>query len=370
MRVNHILGIIFSNAYDEAISELTDVRTMGSVPFAGRYRLIDFILSGMVNCGIDQVGVITKSNFQSLMDHLGTGKPWDLSRKTGGMYLLPPFNNAQAGRYKNRVEALYNVLDFIHKSVEEYVLVSDCNMVCNPDYAQLMQQHIDTGADITIAYAHGKAPALKNLATFDLDENGRITSVAVDDKPEDKNYCLNMMIVNKPLFEELIRDAAVHNRENVERDIIQANVNKLKIYGYKVEGFCMPIDSIESYYKANMALLDKDNCRSLFNPDRPVYTKVRDDMPALYGLGSNVKNSLIADGCVIEGEVENSVLFRGVKVEKGAKVKNSIIMQSAVIGENANINCVILDKNVVVQPDKNLTGDKNYPVYVAKNKTI
>lgn len=370
MKVNHILGIIFSNAYDEAISELTDLRTMGSVPFAGRYRLIDFMLSGMVNYGIDKVGVITNSNFQSLMDHLGTGKPWDLSRKTGGMYLLPPFNNAQAGTYKNRIDALFNVLDFIHKSVEEYVLVSDCNIVCNPDYAQLMEQHINTGADITIAYCHGTAPALKNLATFDLAEDGRITCVGVGDTPENKNYSTNMMIINKPLFEELIRDAAVHNRENVERDILQANVDKLKIYGCKVDGFCMPIDSIESYYKANMALLDKDNCRSLFNPDRPVYTKIRDDMPALYGLGSNVKNSLIADGCVIEGEVENSVLFRGVKVEKGAKVKNSIVMQGADIGENADINCVILDKNVSVQPDKKLTGDENYPVYVAKNKTI
>lgn len=370
MKVNHVLGIIFSNAYDEVLGELTSLRTMGSVPFAGRYRLIDFVLSGMVNCGIDKVGVITKSNYQSLMDHLGTGKPWDLSRKTGGLFLLPPFNRDQLGEHRNKIDALNNILSFIKKSVEEYVLLTDCNIVGNPMYAKLLEAHIEKGADITVAYRHGKIPNLKNIMTFEFGEDQRVTAVAVNEHAEEADYSMNALIVNKKLLEELIENAAIHGIESYEKSIIQANVENLKIYGYKIENFALPIDSLESYYKANMALLERDNCRSLFDGARPVYTKLRDDMPTTYGIDCKAVNSLIADGCLIEGEVENCVLSRGVKVQKGAKVKNSIIMQDAVIKAGADLNCVILDKNVVVEEGKTLSGSSEFPVYVGKNKTV
>lgn len=370
MKVNHVLGIIYSNAYDEVLGELTAKRTMGSVPFAGRYRLIDFVLSGMVNCDIDDIGVITKRNFQSLMDHIGTGKAWDLSRKTGGLSLLPPFNTDQAGEYRNKIDALNSILPFIKKSVEEYVLLTDCNIVGNPMYAKLLEAHTAKGADITVAYRHGKVPNLKNIMTFEFSEDERVTNVAVNESSDEADFSMNAIIINKELLEKLIQDAASHGKGSYEKNIIQANVDKLKIYGYKVENFCLTIDSLESYYKANMALLDRDNCRSLFDPERPIYTKLRDDMPTTYGISCKAANSLIADGCLIEGEIENCVLSRGVKIEKGAKVKNSIIMQDAVIKAGADLNCVILDKNVVVGENKTLSGSEEFPVYVGKNKTV
>lgn len=371
MKANRVLGIIFSNAYDSVISELTDKRTMGSVPFGGRYRLIDFVLSNMVNCGIDKVGVITKSNFQSLMDHLGTGKPWDLARKTSGMYLLPPFNNSHSGMYRNRIDALNNISDFMNKSVEDYVLLSDCNTVCSLDYSDMLSRHFDTGADITVAYHTGKAPNLENILSFELDENEKITSMAINEQTDTEcNHSVKTLIINKALLLRLVHDAAAHNKDTLEKDILLENFGKLDIRGYKVEGFCRTIDSLVSYYNANMDLLNLENCRDLFNEERPVYTKVRDDMPTIYGLGSSVKNSLIADGCTIDGEIENCIVFRGVTVAKGAKVKNSIIMQGSFVSENASLDSVILDKDVTVRSGKALAGASSFPVYVGKNIVI
>ena len=183
MRANNVLGIIYSNAYDSALHELTNLRTMGSVPFGGRYRLIDFPLSSMVNCGISKVGVITKSNYRSLMDHLGTGKPWDLSRKREGMYILPPFSSFNSGGvYRNRIEALHGSLNFISRSNEEYLIMCDCNVVCMPDYQQLLDAHTRTSADITIAYMHGRAPALDDVMTLSTESDGRVIEVALDQK--------------------------------------------------------------------------------------------------------------------------------------------------------------------------------------------
>ena len=182
MYASDVLGIVYSNVYDDCISELTSVRTMGSVPFAGRYRLIDFVLSGMVNSSIGKIGVSTKANYQSLMDHLGSGKPWDLSRKRDGMTLLPPFSlKTDGGVYKGRVEALKGMMNYISKSGKDYVLFADCNVVCNLDYTDFIDSHVASGADISIAYKRGIAPKLLDTMNFQFDGD-RITNVAVDAK--------------------------------------------------------------------------------------------------------------------------------------------------------------------------------------------
>lgn len=370
MRASNVLGIIYSNVYDEYISELTGVRTMGSVPFAGRYRLIDFCLSGMVNCGITKVGVSTKSNYQSLMDHLGSGKAWDLSRKRDGLTLLPPFNfNGSGGVYSHRFEALQGMMNYISQSGKEYILFCDCNVVCNIDYEQFISSHIDSGADITIAYKRGVKPAIQNIMTFDL-EGDRITRASVGETGTDaKNYSLNIIIMKRVLLERLMNGAAVVGHTRFERDIIGKNVSNLDIRGYKIEEFAEMIDSLQSYYDISMRLLTGDR-KALFKKDRPIYTKVRDDVPAIYGVCSKASNSLIADGCIIKGTVENSILFRGVYVAEDAVVKNSVIMQDSYISQGSTINCAILDKNVVVKPNRNLSGAETYPVYIGKNITI
>ncbi len=370
MMPKNVLGIVYSNSFDSNLSALTARRTMGSVPFGGRYRLIDFPLSNMVNCGITKVGVIANSNFHSLMDHIGSGRPWDLSRKVDGLTMLPPFTpTAKDG--SNRIDALARIMDYIVSSKQEYVLLVDSNFVCNMDLKKLFSFHSEKKADITLAYCTGTAPELHNNAIIDVDGDGKVTNVGIDVKTKDDvNYLANVVLIRKALLERLIGDAQSYACESFEKDIIQKNVATLNIYGYKVEEWNCTIDSMETYFAANMALLDKDIRKELFNAESPVYTKVRDDMPVIYGLSSNCKNSLIADGCLIEGTVKNSIVFRGARVAKGAVVENSILMQDAFVSEDAKLNCVIMDKNTVITPKKVLSGDKSYPLFVGKRIVI
>lgn len=370
MIAKNVLGIVYSNSFDSALSTLTARRTMGSVPFGGRYRLIDFPLSNMVNCGITKVGVIANSNFHSLMDHIGSGRPWDLSRKVDGLTLLPPFTPAHA-EGNNRIDTLGRIMEYISHSKQEYVLLMDSNFVCNMDLKKLLSFHSGKNADITLAYCTGVAPKLQNRAVVELDETGKVTNVGIDVKTNNEvNYIANVVLIRKALLERLIGDAQSYAYTSFEKDIIQKNVETLNIYGYKVEEWNCTIDSMETYFSANMALLEKATRTSLFNSQSPVYTKVRDDMPVIYGLSSDCKNSLIADGCQIEGTVKNSIVFRGARVAKGAVVENSILMQDAFVGEDAKLNCVIMDKNTVITPKKVLSGDKSYPLFVGKHIVI
>ena len=370
MRASNVLGIIYSNVYDEYISELTGIRTMGSVPFAGRYRLIDFCLSGMVNCGITKVGVSTKSNYRSLMDHLGSGKPWDLSRKRGGLTLLPPFNvGDSSGVYSHRFEALRGMMNYISQSGKDYVLFCDCNVVCNIDYEKFIDTHIGSGADITIAYKRGVKPAIANIMTFDLEKDRIVEAKTGELGTQAKNYSLNIIIMSRALLERLVNSAATLTDARFENDIIAGNTKSLDIRGYKVEEYAEMIDSLRSYYDISMRLLSGAR-KELFKKDRPIYTKVRDDVPAIYGVCSKASNSLIADGCVIKGTVENCILFRGVYIAEDAVVKNSVIMQDSYISSGAKLNCAILDKNVVIRPNREISGAESYPVYIGKNITV
>ena len=371
MTGKNIVGIIFSNAYDECIPELTGLRTMGSVPFACRYRLIDFPLSNMVNAGIEKVGVITKANYQSLMDHVGTGKPWDLSRKTGGLFLLPPFSTAAANGNGDKLESLKGIRDFISRSTEEYVLLSCSNSIFNIDVEELMDYHTEKNADITIAYKCAPAPKLSDTCVFELNGSGKIEQIAVAPETEgDVNYSLSVALMKKSLLERLMNEAVSLNYTDFASDILQRNVSKLSMYGFKIGGYAYTIDTIQAYFKANMELLNADNCAHLFDKERPIYTKVRDDMPATYGLSSSIKNSLVANGCIIDGEVENSIIFRGVRIEKGAVVKNSIIMQESFVASGSTLDNAIIDKSVVITPNKTLSGADSYPIYVGKGLVI
>ncbi len=371
MTGKNIVGIIFSNAYDECLPELTGLRTMGSVPFAGRYRLIDFALSNMVNSGIEKVGVITKANYQSLMDHLGTGKAWDLSRKNAGMFLLPPFSTAEQGNNGDKIASLRGAMGFVSQSKEEYVLFADCNSVFNIDVEKLMDFHTEKDADITILYKNGTAPRLQDTMVLNVADDGKVEKILITPNgAENANFSLNMILMKKSLLERLMNESMTQNYSDFEADIIQKNTGKLKIYGLEHKGYSVTIDSMTSYFKASETLLDPNNCQELFNPERPIYTKVKDEMPATYGIGAIVKNSLVANGCIIEGTVENSIIFRGVRIEKGAVIKNSIVMQESYIAANSELNCVVADKNVVVTPNKTLSGAENYPVYIGKGIVI
>lgn len=367
-----VLGLVFANIHEEALDTLTAQRTMGSVPFCSRYRLIDFPLSNMVESGITKIGVVTNSNFRSLMDHIGMGKPWDLSRKSDGLYLLPPFSVGTASMWGNRIDAINGNMNFLHQSHQTYILMSDCNNVMNIDYSKLFEAHEKSKADITIVGVKGKMPQkIGSVLCFDkVDSDGRITEMSLDrDTSDDVFYSCNIMLMKKYLLETLVSTAHSKNEISYQRNIIMANVNNLKIHAYDAtDCFAGTIDSVQSYYDISMSLLEKENRKKLFSS--PISTKERDDMPTLYGPDSSLKNSLVADGCIIDGKVENCIIFKGVKVEHGAVVTNSILMQDTVIESHAKVNCVIADKNVSIKSSAELSGASTFPVCLAKNTKV
>lgn len=373
VNMGNVLGLVFANMHDTTLGDMTKNRTMGSVMFGGRYRLIDFPLSNMVNSGISEVGVITKSNYQSLLDHLGSAREWDLARKKGGLYILPPFGNVESTLYRGRIEALYGAMSFIKHSRAKYVILSDCDVVTNIDYKPIVAAHIESGADIT-AVAHTgvySSDDIKTSTVFNVDADKNVTSVLIN--PDISGTCttsLNVFVMSMDFLIETVNDAMARGNVSFERNILQEKCRELKIKIYEYDNYFSKLNSPESYFKSNMALLEPENARKLFVPKRSIYTKVSDNAPVKYDLDSKVSNSLIADGCIIEGEVENSVLFRGVKVGKGAKVKNCMLMQGTVVGDNAELNYLITDKNVSICENHILTSSPQYPMYVGKGASV
>ncbi len=373
------MGILFPNSYDSLVPDLVSERLMASIPFASRYRLVDFLLSSMVNCGIDNISLIVKRNYHSLMDHLGSGREWDLTRKNGGLNIVPPFAQKTVNIYNGRVEAIASILDYLKRQKEKYVIMADTNIAVNFDFSALLQQHIDTGADITIAYTKEEIPAAlldidvtkKDLYyTLDIGEDDKVKRIVVNDKEKGvQNVSMNIYVLDRQLLIDQIREAYVNGLTYFERDIVSPQINRLDVRAYQHTGYFARILDNKSYFAENMKLLKEENVNALFSPGT-VYTKIRDDTPTRYAAGSHVKNVMAADGCTIEGEVENSILFRGVKIGKGAKVRNCVLMQDTVIETGADVEYTITDKNVTVTAYKELKGTESFPVFVEKRKTV
>ncbi len=370
---NNVLGLIFASMHDSTVVELTKQRTMGSILFGGRYRLIDFPLSNMVNSGITEVGVITKSNYGSLLDHLGTGREWDLARKQGGLNLLPPFSQNTDGVYRGRLEALNNVWSYVGKSKCEYVVLSDCDFIANVDFADVIKFHKENDADVTVVYGKYRynEESGSGVDVLQMDETDQIRSVLIDPQIAGEcDICMDMYVMRKDFLAKIVKEAAARSQYSLIRDFMQARCKEFNFMGYEYKGYFSRIDSVKSYYEANLALLNKENRDALFKTNAPIYTKIGDNGPVKYGLDSKVGNSLIADGCIIEGTVENSILFRGVKIGKGAVVKNCILMQATEVGAECQLTSVIADKNVVLEEGRVLTGSDSYPVYIDKNANL
>lgn len=373
------VGIIFSNIHDENLPEMTRQRTMASVPFGCRYRLIDFPLSNMVNAEINKIGVITHYNYQSLMDHIGTGKDWDLSRRGGGIHILPPFITAYDqtvnGLYSTRLEALIGILNFITKCREEYVVLSDCDAICNLDFAQIVHEHIENNSDITIVvknYPLSRTDVGKQQI-ITADENGRVTDISehTSNMTGNRLVSINIMVMRRVYLQGIILDSIAHGYKDLFRDILRRNMSAQNYRIHLHTGYHASINSIADYYRCSMQLLDKDVREELFLVEhRAIYTKVKNSAPTNYRTAAKIKNSLIADGCVIEGTVENSILFRGVKVGRGTVVKNSILMQDTYTGANVYLNCVITDKNVVICDERCLSGYETMPFYIDKGSMV
>ncbi|WP_294758001.1 glucose-1-phosphate adenylyltransferase subunit GlgD [uncultured Gemmiger sp.] len=366
------LGVIFANTYDNLVPELVAERAMASIPFGGRYRLIDFVLSGMVNSGIDNISIIVRKNYHSLMDHLGAGREWDLTRKRGGLNIVPPFAERSVKMYSGRVDALDSILDWLEGQKERYVVLSDSYMAMNFDFGKLVDTHVASGADVTMVYNRAPIPegARSDNYTLRMDENGRVTEILTNDyRCGEQNLAMNIYVIERESLIHLIHDAAVRGLVYFERDILARNLKLLNVQGYEFHGYASRVSDMKSYFDENMRLLQPDSMEQLFDA-APIYTKIRDDNPTRYVEGSAVKNSLLADGCVIEGTVENCVLFRGCQVKKGAVVRNCVLMQDTVVESGCDVSYVVTDKNVHITAGKKLNGTETFPVFVAKKHSV
>ncbi len=373
---NDLMGLVFAANPEAAMGELTGVRSLAAIPFGGRYRIIDFILSNMVNSSIINVGITTPYNYRSLSDHLGTGKDWDLDRKGNGLFILPPREVTDISDVKAGIDVIHDVSYFLSKSRKDYVLVANCNTICNIDYSEVLRFHMEHEADITLIYNEVENLTTKDLTTrilLDVDKDSIVRDMQVYPIQQNSNLSyMHMFIIRKDLLLELIGDAVAHNKHYISKDLLLPALERFKVCGYKHEGYTRQIDNIKSFYMANLELLNKNIRDELFGlkSDTPIYTKIKDSVPTRYGKGADVSNSIIADGCVIEGTVKNSILFRGVHVGKGATVENCIIMQKSDVMDNCLLENVIFDKEVVLRSGKKLVGQATYPMVIGKKTVI
>lgn len=373
--MNNTMGIILAENSDIRLNELTEVRSVAALPFGGRYRLIDFILSNMVNSGIINVGVTTLFNYSSLMDHVGSGTPWDLNRKTYGLFILPPYirGGNSSGATRGSVDLLYGVLTHLRRSPQKHVLIAGGNLICNMTFDAAMEFHRKNEADVTVIYCNlaENPDQLKRTTVYELDAENRVIGIEHNPRNPKTPYSgMDMYILERTLLIDMIEEAYSKGSHDFIKDVLLTNLSSLKIYAYEHKGFVGRVDNIKSYYENSMLMLDDAIRKELFSGENPIYTKVKDQVPTRYGENSSVSDSLIADGCMIDGTVENSIIFRGVHVGKGAVVRNSIIMQNSIIQENCDLESVVIDKECTLRPLKRLIGQPNYPIILPKRTMI
>ena len=369
------MGIIFANIYDSSLGELTNKRTMASLPYGGRYRQIDFMLSNLSNSGIRHIGIITRYNYQSLMNHIGSGQEWDLELEEFGLeFLTPNSSMGFSGSVRGKLEALYTSIDYLELANAEYVILADSGVLCNMDMGDLLEKHIASGKDITVATKAGIANGKKQLdLALKLDAKGQVCDLAVD-------YCasegylasMDIFVISRQKLIQLVRESVARNLYRLERDLIMKQYydGKLSVNVYQFPGVAMFNESTLEYYRNSLALSKKEIRADLFHGAHPIYTKVRDRVPSYYGENASLNECVVADGCMLDGQVSNSVIFRQVVIEENAQIQDSVIMNDCVIGAGAEVRCAILDKNVVVRPGAKLIGTLDNPVIVKRGEIV
>lgn len=370
---NDMLGIIFSENPEASMGELASVNSLAAVPVGGRYRIIDFILSNMVNSGMIRIGVTTPANYQTLREHLGTGKAWDMSRKNDGLYILQPADDSEyASETKGGIDTLKGIMHFLRRSKQEYVLVSDCNTICNIDFNKVLESHIKSENDFTMLYTKVKSLSEKDVKRhilLNIDEKDMVTDMHVyPTKLNTDNSYMHMFITGREKLIDMIEYASTHGKHSISKDLLLPAISRMNVGAYLFKGYKKKVDSIQSYYCFNLDLLKKEIRDELFGleSNKPIFTKIKDTVPTKYAKTAEVQNSFIADGCKIEGTVKNSILFRGVHVAKGATVENCILMQKSEIMENCLVENVIFDMGVVLRSGKKLVGQDTYPMVIEK----
>ncbi len=369
----NVMGIIFAN--DATMADLTDKRTMASLPFGGRYRQIDFHLSNMACAGIRHIGIISRHNYQSLMNHVGDAEEWGLELGEGGLEFLTPYAMSTTDRYRGKLENLYSAMDFLeYGSDDEYVVMADSAIVSNLDLNEVIRAHINSGKDITVVTKTGIANGRKQLdLALRLDESGEIADMAVDYvAPDGYLASMDTFVLSKRLLKHQIKELVARDRFHMDRDLVMGLWQKgqLTVNVYQFEGIALFNESVEEYFRNSLALAKEPVRLDIFRRSHPVFTKVRDRVPSYYGEDCRVANCIVADGCMLEGHAEDSVLFRQVTIGSHAQVKNCVIMNDAVVGEGSVLENVILDKNVTVRPGSKLIGTPQTPIIIKRGETV
>jgi len=373
--MKNVMGIIYTGENDTRLRELTMLRAIAALPVAARFRVIDFQVSSMVNAGIKNVGVIMQKNYHSLMDHLGSGKEWDLHGKNEGLHILPPFlTRENVGVYTGLLDGIRSNTNYLERSKQETLVLSGSDIIYNADFDEMLRFHKDTNAGMTLMYTKDPSMRRDELGTYlSLDETGNVVDMEIQPThPTYENAYMKVLIIKRELMLSLVDKAVAHGLHDLDRDLLMTMIREgqYKVNAYEYKGECWRIDSVQSYFKFNMDILDTDKRKGIFRDNLPIYTKVRDEMPTYYGDHASVVNSLMADGCQIEGTVENSILFRGVKIAPDAHVKNCIIMQDGQVNSGAYIENCIMDKQSVIKRNTKLIGPEAYPIVIGKKVIV
>ena len=369
----NVMGIIFAN--DASLGELTDKRTMASIPFGGRYRQVDFHLSNMVAAGIRHIGIISRHNYQSLMNHIGSGEEWGLELGEGGLEFLTPYAMSTTDNYRGKLENLYSAMDFLEYGPnDELVVMADSAILSNMDLTKVISSHVASGADVTIVTKAGIANGSKQLdLALKLDESGKIVDMACDyAAPADYLASMDVFVLGKQWLIRQVKEYCARSLFHMDRDLVMGSWQKgnININIYQFEGLAMYNESVAEYFHNSLALIKKDVRKAMFAGAHPVFTKVRDRVPSYYGEGCEIENCLVADGCILEGEAEDSILFRQVTICPGAEVENCVIMNDSVVGQGADLEYVILDKDVTVRPGTVLKGTAKNPIIIKRGETV
>ncbi|EGO65867.1 glucose-1-phosphate adenylyltransferase subunit GlgD [Acetonema longum] len=372
--MNSMMGIINLMEDDSYLSELTLHRPLAAVPFGGKYRMIDFILSNMVHSGIHNVGILAHQKYRSLMDHVRSGEDWDLARKQDGLFLLPPaYANHPWRPYRGDAENFHSNLDYIEKSRQNYVVIAGVHVIYKADYRDILEFHQEVQADVTLLYSQEDCTVqdCSKATTLRLDERGMVRDMLVNPgRVKDQKLSLDTYIMERELLIDLVNTCIAHGDFDFAKHCLIKNLSRLKIAAYPVSGYVARINCLQSFFKHNFELLQPEIWRELFHESAIIFTKTRDEPATKYANSAAVRNSLVAGGCLVEGRVENSILFCGVTVQRGACIKDSIIMQDCDIAGNTILENVICDKNVRVTSGKQLRGEFHYPLVIKKGIVI
>ena len=368
----NLMGIIFAN--DGSLGSLTSSRTMASLPFGGRYRQVDFALSNLAAAGVRHVGIVTRHNYQSLVNHVGSGEEWGLSLEEGGLEYLTPYAMSKTDNYRGKLESLYSAMGFLESGPEdELVIMIDAAVLSNIDLMDVIASHIKSGKDITVVTKDGICNGSRKIDLSLKLEHSKIADMAVDyEAPANYLASMDIYVLSKKWLIQQVKEHIAHNLYHMDRDLVLGLWQKgvASVNPYVFPGVALFTESVEEYFQNTMALIDRKTRHDLFGYNHPVYTKVRDRVPTYYGEDCEIENCIVADGCILEGEAEDSVLFRQVTICAGAEVENCIIMNDTIVGEGSELKYVILDKDVTVRPGAKLIGTPHNPIVVKRGDIV